>query len=66
MKTRRVVLTRSVNSVGSKALSVRQAIFVGAVFEFLGSLLGGSVATTISKGIISPADLEVSSHVLAL
>lgn len=39
-------------SVGSKALSVRQAIYVGAVCEFLGSLVGGEVASTISGGIL--------------
>lgn len=39
-------------SVGSKALTVRQAIVVGAVCEFLGSLVGGEVAATISGGIL--------------
>lgn len=42
-------------SVGSKALTVRQAIVVGAVCEFLGSLVGGEVAGTISGGILEPA-----------
>jgi solute carrier family 20 (sodium-dependent phosphate transporter) len=45
-------------SVGSKALTVKQAIIVGGVFEFLGSLMGGKVATTISKGVISPDALS--------
>lgn len=39
-------------SVGSKALTVRQAIVVGAICEFLGSLVGGEVAATISGGIL--------------
>lgn len=38
-------------AVGSHAITVRQAILIGAVCEFSGSLLGSSVATTISKGI---------------
>ena len=40
-------------SVGSKALTVRQAIVVGASCEFLGSLVGGEVAATISGGILN-------------
>ena len=40
-------------SVGSKALTVRQAIAVGAICEFLGSSVGGEVAATISGGILN-------------
>ena len=44
-------------SVGSKALTIRQAIMVAAVFEFLGAVLaGGAVTSTIRKGIVD-ADL---------
>jgi len=44
-------------SVGSKALTIRQAIVVAAVFEFLGAVLaGGAVTSTIRKGIVE-ADL---------
>ena len=44
-------------SVGSKALTIRQAILVAAVFEFLGAVLaGGEVTSTIRKGIVD-ADL---------
>jgi inorganic phosphate transporter, PiT family len=40
-------------SVGSKALTIRQAILVAAVFEFAGAVLaGGEVTGTIRNGII--------------
>lgn len=40
-------------SVGSKALTVTQAILIAMVFEFLGAYLaGGEVTSTIRKGII--------------
>lgn len=42
-------------SVGSKALTIRQAICVAIVLEFAGAYLaGGSVTDTIRKGIIDP------------
>jgi len=44
-------------SVGSKALTIKQAILVAAVFEFLGAVLaGGQVTDTVRKGIVD-ADL---------
>jgi len=40
-------------SVGSKALTVKQAIIVAMIFEFAGAYLaGGEVTSTIRKGII--------------
>ena len=48
-------------SVGSKALTVKQAILVAAIFEFLGAVLaGGEVTSTIRKGIVD-ADLMSGS-----
>lgn len=39
-------------SVGSKALTIKQAICIAAIFEFCGAFLaGGTVTDTISKGI---------------
>ncbi len=46
-------------SVGSKALTIKQAILVAAVFEFLGAVLaGGEVTSTIRKDIV---DIELLS-----
>ena len=46
-------------SVGSKAITFKQAILIAAVFEFLGAYLaGGEVTSTIRKGIVDP-DLYV-------
>lgn len=43
-------------SVGSKALTIKQAIIIAAIFEFAGAYLaGGSVTSTIRSGIIDPS-----------
>ena len=53
-------------SVGSKALTIRQAILVAAIFEFLGAVLaGGAVTSTIRKGIVD-ADLLAGSPELLI
>lgn len=45
-------------TMGSKAISVRQAMVVALVFEFAGALLGGSnVTETMRDGIINSAPL---------
>ena len=42
-------------SVGSKALTFRQAVMVAAVAEFLGAVLvGGHVSDTVRKGMLDP------------
>lgn len=52
-------------SVGAGALSVKQAIVIAAVFEFAGAVLaGGSVTSTIRKGIIDPSGLEANPEYL--
>jgi PiT family inorganic phosphate transporter len=53
-------------SVGSKALTIKQAIVVAAIFEFLGAVLaGGEVTSTIRKGIVD-ADLMQGSPELLI
>lgn len=43
-------------SVGSRALTIRQAIIIAVIFEFAGAYLaGGEVTATIRKGILDPS-----------
>ena len=52
-------------SVGSKALTIKQAIVVAAIFEFLGAVLaGGAVTSTIRKGIVDTESLAGSPELL--
>jgi PiT family inorganic phosphate transporter len=52
-------------SVGSRALTIRQAILVAAVFEFLGAVLaGGAVTSTIRKGIVDSSLLVDTPELL--
>ncbi len=52
-------------SVGSKALTIKQAILVAAVFEFLGAVLaGGEVTDTVRKGIVDTELLVGSPELL--
>jgi PiT family inorganic phosphate transporter len=46
-------------SVGSGAITLRQAVLIAMVFEFAGAYLaGGEVTATIRKGIIDPLALQ--------
>lgn len=52
-------------SVGSKALTIRQAIMIAMVFEFFGAYLaGGEVTATIRQGIIDPDLLKDTPELL--
>src|SRR5690554_795888 len=52
-------------SVGSKALTVKQAILIAMVFEFLGAYLaGGGVTATIRQGIIDSNAMVDSPELL--
>jgi len=52
-------------SVGSKALTLRRAVIVAAVFEFSGAIFaGGNVTETIRKGIIDPAAVSANPEFL--
>lgn len=52
-------------SVGAGAVSVRQAIVIAMIFEFLGAILaGGHVTKTIRKGIIDPSNIVNSPEIL--
>ena len=52
-------------SVGSRALTVYQAVIIAAIFEFTGAVLaGGQVTATIRKGIVDPALFADSPELL--
>lgn len=52
-------------SVGSRALTIKQAILVAAVFEFCGAFLaGGQVTSTIRKGIIDAEQVASQPELL--
>ncbi|MCP3870769.1 MAG: inorganic phosphate transporter [Gammaproteobacteria bacterium] len=52
-------------SVGSGAISVKQAIVIAAVFEFAGAFIaGGQVTKTIRKGIIDPGAIANNPELL--
>jgi inorganic phosphate transporter, PiT family len=54
------------SSVGSRAITVRQAVVVASVLAFLGAVfLGANVAATISRGIINP-DMIPDQNLLML
>lgn len=53
-------------TVSTKALSFRRAIFLAAVFNFLGAFITTEVAKTIGKGIIQPEIISQSLLISAL
>jgi PiT family inorganic phosphate transporter len=53
-------------SVGSGALTLRRAVVIAAVFEFLGALLAGShVSETVMKGIVKSSVFADDPYILA-
>lgn len=52
-------------TMGSKAISVRQAILIAIIFEFAGAFLGGSdVTETMRDGIINTSELSTQPLIL--
>ncbi len=52
-------------SVGSGALTLKQAVLVAAIFEFAGAVIAGaSVTKTVRKGIIDPTVFEGTPELL--
>lgn len=52
-------------SIGSKVLTIKQAVLIAAVFEFAGAFLaGGQVTSTIRKGIIDSGSVAQSPELL--
>src|SRR5690554_7850411 len=54
-------------SVGSKALTIRQAILIAMVFEFCGAYLaGGEVTDTVNNGIVKVDAMTADLFVLGM
>jgi PiT family inorganic phosphate transporter len=52
-------------SVGSRAITVKQAIIIAAIFEFAGAFIaGGNVTSTIRKGIVDPSSIASQPEIL--
>ncbi|MEE8380080.1 MAG: inorganic phosphate transporter [Gammaproteobacteria bacterium] len=52
-------------SVGSGAITVKQAIIIATIFEFAGAFLaGGQVTSTIRKGILDTTQLAATPEIL--
>jgi len=52
-------------SVGSGAITIKQAIIIAVIFEFAGAILaGGEVTATIRKGILDAEIFTDSPHLL--
>lgn len=55
------------DAVGSGAITIRQAVILGAICELAGSILvGAHVTDTVRKGIVSPEHLQAAPELLAL
>ncbi|MGC8718922.1 MAG: inorganic phosphate transporter [Thermodesulforhabdaceae bacterium] len=53
--------------VGAKAITLRQALFIGAILDFSGAvLLGAHVTSTITKGIIDIQAMNIAPQVIML
>lgn len=53
------------SAVGSKAITLKQAVFIGSILSFLGAVfVGGHVTDTIRKGIIEPSCISNSDILL--
>lgn len=54
-------------SVGSKAITIKQAIIIAAIFEFAGAFLaGGEVTNTIGNGIIKKSFITEHSTIFTI
>ncbi|MEO1190415.1 MAG: inorganic phosphate transporter [Pseudomonadota bacterium] len=54
------------SAVGAKAITMRQAIFIAGIANFVGAaFLGAAVTSTVAKGIIDPAQIT-DGNVMAL
>lgn len=54
-------------SVGSKALTLKKAVFVAAILEFSGAFfVGSSVSETIQKGILDPSFFQADPLIFVL
>ena len=52
-------------SVGSKAITIKQAVIIAAIFEFAGAVLaGGQVTSTIRKGIVDVSSIVGTPELL--
>ncbi len=54
-------------SVGSKALTLKKAVFLAAILEFSGAyFVGSSVSETIQKGIVEPSIFQFDPKIFVL